>query len=166
MALVLAAGTRRVFLPDHVSPTPPAAFAIPNGLVGYWGFDADCMDVTQGLAFDLSGNNNTGTLAASPPLAQGQVGQALKFDGSTTYVNCGSSALLNPAAMSMTAWVNMSALTNAYSAIVSRVAAGGATATFQIFVKSSGKLAVYVGASTSVSYDGSGTYTLPTGQWY
>src|ERR1700682_1128915 len=105
MSSTLAAGPRGLLLPGHVGNTPPSAFAVPNGLVGYWGFDADCLDFTQGLAFDLSGNGNTGTFTASPTLAQGQVGQALLFDGSTQYVTA-TTPLVSLVNGTVAIWIN------------------------------------------------------------
>lgn len=58
-------------------------FAVPQGLVGYWGLDPDCLDFTNGLAFDLSGRGNNGTLTKLPASAirVGLVGTSLNFNG-------------------------------------------------------------------------------------
>src|ERR1035437_5264780 len=117
MTSVLAAGPRGLLLPGHVSPAPPSAFAVPNGLVGYWGFDADCMDLTNARALDLSGNGNHGTLIASPTVAPGQICNALNCNGTTQGITCPTTALLLIQAVSVSIWVNTGALTNAYSII-------------------------------------------------
>jgi hypothetical protein len=62
---------------------------IANGLVGYWTFDGKDTDWVKGLTYDLSGSNNTGTLSnmstSTSPVA-GKFGQALKFNGTASYV--------------------------------------------------------------------------------
>ncbi len=115
MGAPLAAGPRGLLTRGQVRPVPPALLSVPNGLVGYWGFDPDCLDFRQRLAFDLSGNGNTGTLNAlsATSLAQGQVGTALTFNGSSSYVSMGSAPLLEPPLpLTLSAWVNLVNLTN------------------------------------------------------
>lgn len=61
---------------------------INRGLVGYWSMDYPTL---KGVSLaDISGNGNTGTLVASPPLTTGRIGQALLLDGSTQYVSFAS----------------------------------------------------------------------------
>ena len=86
MARVLTASRSGILL-SGVRAIAPSNFAVPNGLVGYWGFDPDCIDITNKFAFDLIGGN-TGTLStqaggALPTAVGGQVGQALSFTGIT-----------------------------------------------------------------------------------
>jgi hypothetical protein len=73
----------------NVSPTT----RITNGLVGYWTFDGKDTDWGKNIAYDVSGNNNTGTLTnmstTTTPVA-GKFGQAFKFNGSTSYVDVGN----------------------------------------------------------------------------
>jgi hypothetical protein len=136
---------------------------ITSNLQGWWKLD----DGTGTDATDSSGNNILGGLLGSTKpswTAPGKIGAYdLTFNGSTSYVNCTNASALNPAAITISAWVNFSSLTNAYNAIVSRTPGSGY---YQLFVKSNGKLAVYLNASAFVNYDGTGTYTLTTGTWY
>jgi hypothetical protein len=71
---------------------------LSSGLVGYWTLDGSKTNWATGKTQDSSGNNNTGQLigmsTTSSPVA-GKIGQALKFDGATNYVNAGSGASLN-----------------------------------------------------------------------
>ncbi len=77
---------------------------VPNGLVGYWSFDGS--DISGTSAYDRSGNNNTGTLTNGPTVAIGKMGQAMNFDGSDDYVDCGSGASLNlNTSFTYTAWI-------------------------------------------------------------
>jgi hypothetical protein len=90
------------------------------------------------------------------------------FNGTTDFINLGTSVSLSSVATTVSCWVNFSALTNAYSAVYSRNAAGNQV--IQLFVKSNGKLAVYLGvnpgAPTIINYDGTGSHTLVIGTWY
>ncbi len=61
-------------------------FTRDNGLVGYWSFDE-----TSGTLYDYSGYNNNGTSYGGVTYGvQGKVGNALSFDGSDDYIDCGS----------------------------------------------------------------------------
>ena len=83
--IVLPTLSRGLSLPGQIRPNLPSQFAVPNGLVGYWGLDPDCLDFTVGKALDLSGNGNTGTLnnITSASLVSGQIGTAINFNGVT-----------------------------------------------------------------------------------
>jgi hypothetical protein len=87
---------------------------------------------------------------------------ARSFNGTSDLIDCGS-RVNRPLAITISAWVNFSALSNAYSAVVCRN--GGGTV-YQLFVKSTGLLAVYVQATTLINYDGAGSHTLSTSVWY
>lgn len=80
--------------------------SLTNGLVGYWPFNGP--DISGITAYDRSGQGNNGTLTGGPTKVIGKIGQALKFNGvnSGTYVNLGTSATLNPANYTVSAWVN------------------------------------------------------------
>lgn len=89
------------------SPSLPSQFVVPNGLVGYWGLDSDCLDFNHNLAFDLSGYGSNGSIIGSPTLAPGQVGTALSFTGSSDQkVTIPFNSLLNIAMpITISAWV-------------------------------------------------------------
>ena len=57
---------------------------VTDGLVSYWTFD--WQDVAGDTVIDVWGENN-GTIIGNPKAVNGQVGEALKFDGSDDYVN-------------------------------------------------------------------------------
>jgi len=78
---------------------------VTNGLISYWSFDQST--ITGTTAKDLKGVNN-GTLMGSPQVVAGKVGQALKFNGSTDYVDCGDDASLQATTgLTMEAWINI-----------------------------------------------------------
>jgi hypothetical protein len=57
---------------------------LTDGLVGMWSFNGP--DISGSTALDRSGNGNNGTINGAS-IINGKVGQALKFDGSSNYVN-------------------------------------------------------------------------------
>ncbi len=87
---------------------------LSNGLAGWWtmdGADTVWSSGTAGTEIDRSGNGNTGTLAnmnrATSPIL-GKIGQALKFDGSSSYIDVPDASSLKPSAVTVSAWVNPS----------------------------------------------------------
>jgi len=88
---------------------------ISNGLVGYWPFDGGSTHWNTNTTDDVSGNGNTGTLvslATSTSRVAGKIGQALKFDGSSSYASIQDNSSLKPAAVTVSAWVKLNSLTN------------------------------------------------------
>lgn len=82
--------------------------ALSNGLVGYWTMDGPSIDWRKNQVADISGNGNTGTLinmsTSSSPTA-GKIGQALKFDGSSSYVDTTNNANVTPSTpFSLSIW--------------------------------------------------------------
>lgn len=57
--------------------------------------------------YDLSGNNNTGTLTNGPVFNSTNQG-SIVFDGTNDYVNCGSSSALQPSSISVCVWLKLS----------------------------------------------------------
>lgn len=72
---------------------------IASGLVAYYPFNAD--------AADASGNGNDGTVngAALAPDRFGNANRAYLFDGTSNYINCGDSTLLDLSTFSLSYWV-------------------------------------------------------------
>lgn len=90
----------------------------PNniGLVGYWSFN----EGTSTIAHDYSGHGNNGTLEGStlPQWVPGKFGDALSFDGSTSYVDLGNnSAIKVPLPITVSAWVKLSNLATYYNVL-------------------------------------------------
>ena len=57
---------------------------VTEGLVSYWTFDQK--DIAGGTVKDVWGEND-GKIVGDPKVVEGQVGEALEFDGSDDYVN-------------------------------------------------------------------------------
>ncbi len=86
------------------------------GPVGYWKMDEN----TGTSAYDSSGNNSTGTFTGSPIWSPGKFGSALKFNGSTDYVDTNNQFNFNHSqSFTVNTWLKTSPLTGnqAYSII-------------------------------------------------
>ena len=87
------------------------------GLVAAYSFD----EGSGTTVTDRSGNNNTGTLSNTSWSTSGKYGKALSFNGTNAWVTVPSSNSLGlTTGMTAEAWVNPSALGNAYRAVVFR----------------------------------------------
>ncbi len=72
------------------------------GLVGWWQMDG----LFDGIAVDSSGYEHHGLILGDPAWVEGLLGQALQFDGSDDYVDCGAHAQLNVLDdVTVTAWI-------------------------------------------------------------
>ncbi len=82
--------------PEFVTPVDPG----DANLVASYALD--------GNATDGSGQGNNGTVVGTGAWVTGMIGQALQFDGASTYVDCGKGASLNLTdAVTVTAWIKM-----------------------------------------------------------
>ena len=116
----------------NVSQSPGT---LSQGLVGWWtmdGADTVWSSPTAGTETDKSGNGNTGTLngmtrSGSPTV--GKIGQALNFDGSSSYVDMtGSSGVAdNLSNFTVSAWFKTSTSVSGQAEIVSKFSTGGLT---------------------------------------
>jgi hypothetical protein len=80
--------------PEFVTPVDPG----DANLVALYALD--------GNATDGSGKGNNGTVVGTGAWVTGMIGQALQFDGTSTYVDCGKGASLSlPDAVTVTAWI-------------------------------------------------------------
>jgi hypothetical protein len=135
-----------------------------TGLVAHWTFDAG----SGTTAVDASGNGNTGTLINGPAWTAGVLGQALAFDGATTYVDVPHAGALNAYPLTIAAWIRTSSTTSV-GAIVNKFVAG-TTNGYQLFVDNGRLCAWYLRDAGSSVYDGT-SCTLATagyadGQWH
>jgi photosystem II stability/assembly factor-like uncharacterized protein len=92
-----------------------------NGLVGYWTFDGKTLNWKTGQVLDISGNNNTGQMigmSTTTSPVPGKIGQALKFNGSSSCVTTGNIAD-NLSNMTVSAWIKTN--TGSTGAIVSKI---------------------------------------------
>jgi len=86
-----------------------------ESILGIWLLDEGQGDMTE----DASGNGNDGTLMGAPEWVAGQSGGALAFNGSSTYVDCGTAEMLNVDVFSVSFWANFPA-TQGWNHMVSR----------------------------------------------
>ncbi|MDG6949161.1 MAG: LamG domain-containing protein [Nitrososphaerota archaeon] len=152
------------FAPGGSSTVQYSAISPTYGLVGYWPLQQG----TGTSAYDLSHNNNTGTLENSstwsstggPFTGTGY----LNFSTSKSqYVSVADASSLRPSSITFTAWVYANSFANSYNSVLSKETNGHG---YTLLVKANGKLAIYLSGGPSCNYDGSGTYTLSTGAWY
>ncbi|HWB33937.1 MAG TPA: LamG domain-containing protein [Candidatus Paceibacterota bacterium] len=80
--------------------------SLSSGLVTLWTFDGS--DLTTTTATDRSGQGNSGTLTGSPAPAIGKLGQALNFNGSSSYIRRATLATSLGSNMTICAWIKTS----------------------------------------------------------
>src|SRR5262249_14151827 len=92
-------------LEDRTTPSMLAAYAFAEG--------------SGTTVADASGNGNTGAIANATWTSAGKYGNALSFNGTSARVNINDSASLHLATgMTLEAWVNPSAVTNAWRDVI------------------------------------------------
>lgn len=138
--------------------------SVSSGLVGYWSLNGKDISWQQNRAFDLSGNNNYGTLfnlGTTTAPTRGRVGQALNFDADSKYVSSiNTTGLTGDVTVTVSAWIYVTNNTNAFQMII-----GQANADVQRqcinFILRSGKLSLdfCTGGYTQSA-------TLATNRWY
>ena len=75
----------------------------PDTVLGAWLLD----EGTGSITVDASGNDNDGTLINAPKWVAGWSGNALEFDGASSYVDCGNVEALNVDVFSVSFWCNI-----------------------------------------------------------
>lgn len=131
-----------------------------SGLISNWSFgSANSND-------NASSNNGTDTniTYSSGNAKLGAYGAGF-VSASPSHIKMGNVAALRPAAVTYNLWVKATAFSNAYNCLIGKNGAGD-TNFCTFYIKSSGKLAVYVVASATIFIDGTNTTTLSTGTWY
>ena len=137
--------------------------AAPSGLVAAYGFDEGSGTTTA----DRSGNGNTGTVSNTTwaGASAGKFGNALSFNGTNAWVSVNSSSSLNlTTGMTAEAWVNPTALGNAWRTVLLKEQTGNLV--YDLYANGSGgtkvpSTEVYVGGAKIVSAAAS----LATGTW-
>ena len=85
-----AAEVKQLYNLGSVTQGHSNTVSISNGLVGYWPLDGATTNWRTNTTADLSGNGNAGQMidmstSTSPTI--GKIGQALKFNGTSQYIN-------------------------------------------------------------------------------
>lgn len=163
-AVIFAAA---VIFPATVSASAvlaePNLNELSNGLVGYWPLDANTTNWSTGITKDTSGQGNNGQIGgmstSTSPVA-GKVGQALYFNGSSSYLTMGNVDNIN-GPITISAWVYcQNATSPAFPQIIQKDANEGYT----LFLFGSTN---QVGFRTdSVSITAETSAGLSAGQWY
>jgi hypothetical protein len=84
--------------------TPPAIPMTNLSLIGWWKFD----EGYGTIALDNSGYGNHGNFGGNPQWVAGYDGDALEFDGTGDFLDCGDNPSLEiPGAVSITAWIKV-----------------------------------------------------------
>ena len=95
---------------------PDIPITDPN-LVGWWQFD----EGTGSTAVDWSGYGNHGTINGDPQSVAGYSGDALEFDGSGDYVNCGNGPSLQiQDAITIAFWFKVDAFQTTWEAFMAK----------------------------------------------
>ena len=122
---------------------------LARGLVGCWLFD----EGTGEKVFDLSGNNNTGTLIAMDPATDwiaGKDGFALDFDNIDDHIDCG-----NPSILQVTSALTMEVLIsriNGQGHLLTKYNSGAGDRGYLCVVDGSSKFAMYLGFDSGGNY--------------
>jgi hypothetical protein len=140
---------------------PAGADILP---VGSWSFNEGKGTVAR----DSSGHRNEGRLAGLAQWAPGRFQGAISFNGSAAAVEVPNSPSLEPAAVSVSAWVNASSNPGDYKYIVAKGAEGCLAASYGLYTGANGGLEFYVASNTGLSWTlspdaGQGIWD---GQWH
>lgn len=121
------------------------------------------------VARDYSGHNDSGQLEGAAQWTQGRFGEGLSFDGSTAGVQVPDTPALEPAQVSVSAWVKASASPGIYRYILAKGANTCAAASYGLYTGPDGGIAFYT------SREGGNAWTLSpaaeagtiwNGQWH
>lgn len=142
---------------------------LAKGLIGCWLFN----EGSGNKVFDYSGNGNHGTItnvaaqSATSGWNAGPDGAALLFDGSNDTALIPESLTLSPECITVFERVKFNAFTNTFNSLWTKQKTSSPYGSAHL-VKNTGKIALYIRdtAVTDYHYDGTGTHTLSTGQWY
>ena len=136
-----------------VSLAAAAPAAADATLAGDWPFD----EGSGTTAADVSGYGNNGTLSGGVQWVPGHRGTALAFDGATGNVRVADAPSLEPAAITVQAWVKL--LGNSgngnpgnYKYIVAKGGFGCTTGAYGLYTGPNGGLMFYVDHSDGVNY--------------
>ncbi len=120
------------------------------------------------VAYDYSGRHDNGSVEGLAQWTRGRFQGALGFNGDDAAVNVPDSPVLEPASVSVSAWIDASASPGSYRYVVAKGANGCFSASYGLYTGSTGGLEFYVstdeGLSWTVSPDaGRGEWN---GQWH
>jgi Concanavalin A-like lectin/glucanases superfamily len=120
------------------------------------------------VAYDFSGHHNNGSLEGLAQWTRGRFQDGLSFNGEAAAVQVPASPTLEPASVSVSAWVNSSASPGIYRYIVAKGANGCSAASYGLYTGADGGLEFYVSTNQGLSWTlspdaGQGVWN---GQWH
>ena len=123
---------------------PHQGISADDSLVGYWSMN----EKSGNIIYDLSGNNNNGTLQGNPlpNRVNGNYDGALQFDGLQNYVTIGNPLSLNPPnsrEITLTCWVKV----NALSGVARLITKEG---NYELYILPNGKIQVELNNENSL----------------
>ena len=160
----LSHSTNSVFYVFYDNASPPSRTTNPwdSNFVGVYHFG-------NGSSLSLSdsttnGNNLTGS--GTPTAGAGQIAGAMALASASSQEAKASSLTLPLTAITHSAWVKNTSFPNAYNTLLTLHTHTTGTVFADLHIKSTGKLALYLTATGTIDYDGTGSNTLATGTWY
>jgi hypothetical protein len=140
---------------------PAGADILP---VGLWSFN----EGKGSVASDYSGHHNNGTVEGLAQWTRGRFADGLAFNGNASAVQVPDSASLDPATVSVSAWIQSSGSPGTFRYIVGKGANGCLAASYGLYTGSAGGLEFYVstndGLSWTISPDAG--QSVWNGQWH
>jgi hypothetical protein len=136
----------------------------PAGLVGWWKFDEGSGTVAK----DSSGNGNDGTIFGAV-WGVGKYGQALDFDGVSSYVSVPNDNLLSaPANLTFEAWFKVNSLSDTYPASYQQIVGKqGYLDEYRVILVGNTVIGQIYDASNEYTVNsGNGGVYVQTGVWY
>jgi hypothetical protein len=120
------------------------------------------------VANDYSGHHGNGSLEGLAQWTRGRFQGAIAFNGTDAAVQVPDSPSLEPAAVSVSAWVDASASPGIYRYVVAKGANGCSAASYGLYTGGNGGLEFYVSTSNGLSWTvspdaGQGVWN---GQWH
>ncbi len=140
--------------------------SLTSGLLGNWTFDGP--DLTGATSIDVSGRGNSGTITGTIAPTAGRLGQALKFDGTSNYVDV-PDVLFSSFASGFT-WSSWVKSTNASGTWAWPVASSLTAGTYSYFqcgkISNSGNIRFDSGDFTSNTTLDTTNQSITDGNWH
>ncbi|HHZ92616.1 TPA: LamG domain-containing protein [Candidatus Poribacteria bacterium] len=94
------------------------AGAVTSGLIAYWSFDKDTVDIGKGTVEDVWGDSD-GEIRGDPKVVEGKIGEGLLLDGDVDFVLVGSKTLNRDySGITLESWAYINALDDSYNRIM------------------------------------------------
>ncbi|HUN79214.1 MAG TPA: LamG domain-containing protein [Solirubrobacteraceae bacterium] len=141
---------------------PAGASLLP---VGDWTFN----EGRGSVARDYSGHHEEGQLEGAAQWTRGRFQDGLSFDGSTAAVRVADNPALEPAQVTVSAWVKAAASPGIYRYVLAKGANGCAAASYGLYTGPDGGIAFYTSREDGFAWTISPEATASTvwnGQWH